>query len=86
MPCFSRKRSAAPSTTTRGRGTLPPPWLTQGLLAELYHTTKQNISQHIQNIYEEGERVPEATVKKYLTVRQVKSLGWFKFGEAKGGV
>jgi len=44
-------------------------WLTQNLLAELYQTTKQNISLHIQNIYKEGELVPEATVKKYLTVR-----------------
>jgi len=45
-------------------------WLTQNLMAELYQTTKQNISLHIQNIYEEGELAPEATVKKYLTVRQ----------------
>lgn len=45
-------------------------WLTQNLMAELYQTTKQNISLHIQNIYEEGELVPEATVKKYLTVRR----------------
>jgi hypothetical protein len=45
-------------------------WLTQNLMAELYQTTKQNISLHIQNIYEEGELTPEATVKEYLTVRQ----------------
>lgn len=45
-------------------------WLTQHLMAELYGTTKQNISLHIHNIYEEGELTPEATVKKYLTVRQ----------------
>lgn len=45
-------------------------WLTQNLMAELYQTTKQNISLHIQNIYEEGELLPEATVKEYLTVRQ----------------
>ena len=45
-------------------------WLTQNLLAELYETTKQNISFHILNIYDEGELAPEATVKKYLTVRQ----------------
>lgn len=45
-------------------------WLTQNLMAELYGTTKQNISLHIQNIFEEGELAPEATVKKYLTVRQ----------------
>jgi hypothetical protein len=45
-------------------------WLTQNLIAELYKTSKQNISLHIQNIYEEGELTSEATVKKYLTVRQ----------------
>ena len=45
-------------------------WLTQNLMAELYQTTKQNISLHVQNIYEEGELAPEATVKEYLTVRQ----------------
>jgi hypothetical protein len=45
-------------------------WLTQPLMAELYQTTQQNISQHIQNIYEEGELSPEATHKKFLSVRQ----------------
>ena len=33
-------------------------WLTQNLLAELYQTTKQNVSLHIQNIYDEGELSP----------------------------
>jgi hypothetical protein len=36
----------------------------------LFQTTKQNISLHIKSIYEDGELVPEATVKKYLTVRR----------------
>ena len=45
-------------------------WLTQQLMAELFQTTKQNISLHVQNIFEEGELLPEATVKEYLTVRQ----------------
>lgn len=44
-------------------------WLTQQLMARLFQTTKQNINLHIQNIFEEKELVPEATVKKYLTVR-----------------
>ncbi len=44
-------------------------WLTQKMMAELFQTTKQNISQHIQASYEEGELQPEATVKKFLTVR-----------------
>ena len=45
-------------------------WLTQQLMAELFQTTKQNISLHIQNIFKEKELTPEATVKKYLTVRK----------------
>jgi len=45
-------------------------WLTQQLIAELFQSSKQNISHHINSIYEEGELAPEATVKKYLTVRQ----------------
>ena len=45
-------------------------WLTQKLMAELFQTTKQNISLHIQNIYNEGELPPVATVKEYLTVQK----------------
>jgi len=49
-------------------------WLTQQMMADLFHTTKQNISLHIQNIFEEGELNPEATVKDFLTVRQEAAL------------
>lgn len=45
-------------------------WLPQQLIAELFQTTVPNISMHIRNIYEEGELTPEATVKKFLTVRR----------------
>ena len=45
-------------------------WLTQKLMADLFQTTKQNISLHIQSIFNEAELAPEATVKKYLTVRR----------------
>ncbi len=45
-------------------------WLTQQLMADLFQTTKQNISLHIQSIFREGELSPEATVKKYLTVQR----------------
>jgi len=44
-------------------------WLSQKMMVDLYQTTKQNISLHIQNIFEEGELSPEATVKEYLTVQ-----------------
>ena len=30
-------------------------WLTQPQMAELFQTTQQNISQHVNNIYEETE-------------------------------
>jgi hypothetical protein len=45
-------------------------WLTQQQMAQLFQTSKQNISHHIRSIYEEGELVPEATVKNYLTVQR----------------
>lgn len=45
-------------------------WLTQQFMADLFQTTKQNVSLHIQSIFKEGELAPEATVKKYLTVRR----------------
>ena len=45
-------------------------WLTQQLMADLFQTTKQNISLHIQNIFAEGELNPKATVKDFLTVQQ----------------
>ena len=44
-------------------------WLSQLAMAELFQTTKQNISLHLQNIFEEGELDAARTVKKYLTVR-----------------
>ena len=31
-------------------------WLTQRLMAELFQTSKQNVSLHLQNIYEHFER------------------------------
>jgi len=45
-------------------------WLTQQMMADLFQSSKQNISHHIQSIYEEGELLPAATVKKYLTVQK----------------
>lgn len=45
-------------------------WLTQNQLAELFNVTKQNISLHIQNIYEENELDKNSTVKDYLTVQK----------------
>ena len=44
-------------------------WLSQVQMAELFQTTKQNISLHIKNVFEEGELHKNATVKDYLTVQ-----------------
>lgn len=42
-------------------------WMTQKAIAELYQSTKQNISLHIKNIFEEKELNEDAVVKFYLT-------------------
>lgn len=44
-------------------------WLTQLQIAELFQATKQNISLHLINIFEDGELNQEATVKESLTVQ-----------------
>lgn len=44
-------------------------WLTQGQIAELYETTQQNISQHIEGVYKDGELDRNSTNKKFLLVR-----------------
>ncbi|MFH1626849.1 MAG: virulence RhuM family protein [bacterium] len=45
-------------------------WLTQNALAELFQTTKNNISMHVKNIFEEGELDKMTTVKNFLTVQK----------------
>jgi hypothetical protein len=52
-------------------------WLTQNQIAEIYDTTQQNVSQHIDGIFKDEELSEEATHKKFLLVqtegkRQVK--------------
>ena len=44
-------------------------WLTQAQIAELFNSTKQNISFHINNTFKEGELSSVATVKDYLIVQ-----------------
>lgn len=45
-------------------------WLSQQQMAELYDTTKQNISLHIKNIFDENELDEISTVKEFLTVQK----------------
>lgn len=42
-------------------------WLTQQLLAELFNTTKQNVSLHLKNAFNEGELIENSVVKEFLT-------------------
>ncbi|MCU0286521.1 MAG: virulence RhuM family protein [Acidobacteria bacterium] len=42
-------------------------WLTQQMMAELFQTTKQNIGQHLKNIFKEGELDQNSVVKKFFT-------------------
>lgn len=44
-------------------------WLTQAQMAELFQTTKQNVSLHVNNVYKECELEEKSTVKEYLTVQ-----------------
>lgn len=40
-------------------------WLTQDQLVNLYQTSKANVSEHIKNIFEEGELNRESVVRKF---------------------
>ena len=42
-------------------------WLSQAQMAELFQTTKQNVSLHINNAFAEGELEQDSVVKEYLT-------------------
>lgn len=42
-------------------------WLSQQMMAELFQTSKQNIGQHIKNVFEEGELREDSVVKNFFT-------------------
>ncbi len=45
-------------------------WLTQAQIVELFASSKANISEHLKHIFESGELLKDATVRKFRTVRQ----------------
>ncbi|MBM3579280.1 MAG: Fic/DOC family protein [Alphaproteobacteria bacterium] len=45
-------------------------WLTQNAIADLFQTTKQNVGQHMANVFSEGELDKSSTVKKFFTVQK----------------
>ncbi len=42
-------------------------WLTQQQMADLFQSSKQNIGQHLKNIFEEGELTEDSVVKDFFT-------------------
>lgn len=42
-------------------------WLTQAHMAELFNKNKRTISEHIQNIFDEGELIQDSVVRKFRT-------------------
>lgn len=44
-------------------------WLTQKAMQELFDRDKRTISEHIGNVFEEGELERASTVRKFRTVR-----------------
>ena len=44
-------------------------WMTQKAMCELYQVAKSSVSEHISNIFKDGELEPEATVRKFRTVQ-----------------
>lgn len=45
-------------------------WLTQAQLVDLFQSSKANISEHIKNIFLEGELDSDSTVRKFRTVQK----------------
>ncbi len=45
-------------------------WLSQAQLGELFQKTKATISEHLKNVFEEGELVESSTVRKFRTVQK----------------
>ena len=44
-------------------------WMSRKSICELYQLSKSSISEHISNIYKDGELSTESTVRKFRTVQ-----------------
>lgn len=54
-------------------------WLTQAQMIELFQSSKQNVSLHINNVFKEGELIKKAVVKEYLTTASDGKRYWIKY-------
>ena len=46
-------------------------WISQTQMGQLFGKDKRTISEHINNVFKEGELEEQATVRKFRTVRNV---------------
>ena len=56
------------------RSDLDTVWLTQLEMAELFDATKQNVSLHLKNIFDDLELIQDAVVKESLTTAEKDSV------------
>lgn len=49
-------------------------WLTQAQMAELFQTTRKNVTLHIRNIFKEGELVENSVCKESLHTSFLSSM------------
>src|ERR1035437_2768772 len=54
-------------------------WLTQAEIADLFQTTKQNVSLHLKNIFQQAELEEDLVVKESLTTAADKKAYSTKF-------
>ena len=50
-------------------------WLTRQLMADLFQSSKQNIGQHLKNIFSEGELLENSVLKKFFTAATTNVTG-----------
>ncbi len=50
-------------------------WLSQALMSELFDRSKKTISEHLQNIFNEGELDPDSVVRNFRTTAPTAQLG-----------
>ena len=50
-------------------------WLTQALIAELFQKDVRTINEHLVNIFDEGELLREATIRRFRIVRSGVAAG-----------
>ena len=54
-------------------------WLTQQQMAELFQTSKQNVGQHLKNIFEGEELAENSVVKNFFTTDSTSRPGRRRF-------